>query len=331
MKYSAFYSANSLAVAPEVLNYISDIDTENSGYTKAVDMWALGCIIHRLTSGVIPFPPGPSLGNFCNNQNLFPFHTIGLSTQGIALMRDLLQPHPSTRLDVQQALAHPWILNINKEIVTQSQQSELNSSTTVQSPWNTVTHAGLRSISSVSGIQEPSDPTLTQQKSDIVTKMDSKTENTATVFDDDGIDRPYSQSEAVGQFWLKQLDKRKYINEIYIAHLELPGTKLAVMLTYNRILLIKVKKLISEWDIPLEDIQTIGKEKTGVSLTLKGGVNGPFFAIAESSSRDFLYAKIGVAVGEYNKNTILKSKRQELNEASPTPRWWKTLAPSFLQ
>lgn len=71
--------------------------------------------------------------------------------------------------------------------------------------------------------------------------------NTTTVFDaeglervrltrfvgQDGIVRPYSQREALGQFWLKQLDNGKYFDEEYIAHLELPGEDVVVMLTYT--------------------------------------------------------------------------------------------------
>lgn len=71
--------------------------------------------------------------------------------------------------------------------------------------------------------------------------------NTTTVFDaeglervrltrfigQDGIVRPYSQREALGQFWLKQLDNGKYFDEDYIAHLELPGEDVVVMLTYR--------------------------------------------------------------------------------------------------
>lgn len=71
--------------------------------------------------------------------------------------------------------------------------------------------------------------------------------NTTTVFDADGLDRvrltrhigqdgvvrPYSQREALGQFWLKNLDTGKYFNEEYIAHLELPEQDVVVILTYT--------------------------------------------------------------------------------------------------
>ncbi|KAJ8058074.1 hypothetical protein OCU04_012933 [Sclerotinia nivalis] len=150
---------------------------------------------------------------------------------------------------------------------------------------------------------------------DLASNVSEGIRNTTTVFDDSGLDRvrltrfigadgivrPYSQREALGQFWLKQLDNGKYFNEQYIAHLELPREDVVVMLTYSRIMLVKSKKLTSEWDVPLKDIQTISKERTGLSLTLRGGTNGPFIPVAEESSRNFLYRNIGVAVGEFNK------------------------------
>jgi vacuolar protein sorting-associated protein 13A/C len=150
---------------------------------------------------------------------------------------------------------------------------------------------------------------------DLASNVSEGIRNTTTVFDADALDRvrlprfigpdgivrPYSQREALGQSWLKQLDNGKYFNEQYIAHLELPREDVVVMLTYARIMLIQSKKLTTEWDVPLKDIQTISKERTGLSLTLRGGTNGPFVPVAEESSRNFLYRKIGVAVGEFNK------------------------------
>lgn len=150
---------------------------------------------------------------------------------------------------------------------------------------------------------------------DLASNVSEGIKNTTTVFDADGLDRvrlsrfisndgivrPYNQRESLGQFWLKQLDNGKYFNEQYIAHLELPREDVVVMLTYSRIMLVTSKKLTTEWDVPLKDIQTISKERTGLSVTLRGGTNGPFIPVAEESSRNFLYQKIGVAVGEFNK------------------------------
>ncbi|POS86544.1 hypothetical protein EPUL_002626 [Erysiphe pulchra] len=149
---------------------------------------------------------------------------------------------------------------------------------------------------------------------DLASNVSEGIRNTTTVFDAEGLDRvrltrfidtdgiirPYSQREALGQFWLKQLNNGKYFNEHYIAHLELPREDVVVILTYTRILLVKSKRLITEWDVPLNNIQTISKERTGLSLTLRGGTNGPFIPAIEESSRNFLYRKIGIAVEIFN-------------------------------
>lgn len=180
---------------------------------------------------------------------------------------------------------------------------------------------------------------------DLASSMAEGVRNTTTVFDQEGLDRvrltrfigvdgivrPYSQREALGQFWLKTLDNGKYFNEQYIAHLELNSgsqgdmqsgggglsrtntgarsptsptsqseATMLVMITYNAIMLVRAKKLTSEWEVPLKDIQTISKERTGMSIILKGGTNGPFIPIADEMSRNWLYRQVAVAVNAYN-------------------------------
>ncbi|PSN61047.1 vacuolar protein sorting-associated protein 13 [Corynespora cassiicola Philippines] len=149
---------------------------------------------------------------------------------------------------------------------------------------------------------------------DLASNMAEGVRNTTTVFDQEGLDRvrlsrfigqdgvvrPYSQREALGQFWLKTLDNGKYFNEDYIAHLELQGKDMLVMLTYNSIMLVRTKRLQTEWDVPLKDIQTISKERTGMSITLKGGTNGPFVPVADEGSRNWFYRQVAVAVNAFN-------------------------------
>ncbi|KXS98876.1 hypothetical protein AC578_10852 [Pseudocercospora eumusae] len=177
---------------------------------------------------------------------------------------------------------------------------------------------------------------------DLASSMAEGVRNTTTVFDQEGLDRvrltrfigvdgvvrPYSQREALGQFWLKTMDNGKYFNESYIAHLELNSgsqgdlqrsntnqslssptsarpsqhseATMLVMVTYNAIMLVRAKRLTSEWEVPLKDIQTISKERTGMSIILKGGTNGPFVPIADEQSRNWLYRQVAVAVNAYN-------------------------------
>jgi vacuolar protein sorting-associated protein 13A/C len=149
---------------------------------------------------------------------------------------------------------------------------------------------------------------------DLASSVAEGVRNTTTVFDQDGLDRvrltrfigtdgivrPYSQREALGQFWLKTLDSGKYFNDDYIAHLEMAGKDMMVMLTYTRILLVRTKKLQTEWDIGLKEIQTISKERTGMSITLQGGNGGPFVPVSDEQARNWLYRQIAVAVNAYN-------------------------------
>lgn len=150
---------------------------------------------------------------------------------------------------------------------------------------------------------------------DMASNVSEGIRNTTTVFDgseldrsrfprfipSDGIVRPFNPREALGQYWLKQVDNGKYFDEQYIGHLELPKEDMVVMVTFARILLIRSKRLTSEWDVPLKDVQTIAKERTGMSLTLRGGTNGPFIPVGGGSERGFLYKMIGVAVEEFNR------------------------------
>ncbi|KAG6015320.1 hypothetical protein E4U54_003712 [Claviceps lovelessii] len=150
---------------------------------------------------------------------------------------------------------------------------------------------------------------------DMASNVSEGIRNTTTVFDGqelertrfprfiprDGIVRPYSAREAMGQYWLKQVDNGRYFDEQYIGHLELPKEDMVVMVTFARILLIRSRRLTSEWDVPLKDVQTITKERTGVSLVLREGANGPFIPVGGGSERAFLYKMIGVAVEEFNR------------------------------
>jgi vacuolar protein sorting-associated protein 13A/C len=149
---------------------------------------------------------------------------------------------------------------------------------------------------------------------DLASSVAEGVRNTTTVFDQDGLDRvrltrfigtdgivrPYSQREALGQFWLKTLDSGKYFNEDYLAHLELQGREMMVILTYNGILMVKTKRLHTEWDVPFKDVQTISKERTGVGIILQGGNNGPYIPVADELARNWLYKQIAVAVNAYN-------------------------------
>lgn len=149
---------------------------------------------------------------------------------------------------------------------------------------------------------------------DMANNVSEGIRNTTTVFDNQGIDRvrlprfigrdmtckPYSQREAIGQAWLKQVNEGDYFNEEYVAHMSLPGEELVTIVTYTRILLMHTRRLTTMWDVQFDQLQTVSMEKGGVALVLWGGIQGPFVPISDESARQYLYNKIGMAVEEYN-------------------------------
>lgn len=149
---------------------------------------------------------------------------------------------------------------------------------------------------------------------DLASNVTEGIRNTTTVFDANDIDRvrlprfigregilrPYEQREALGQSWLKQLEGGQFFKEEYVAHLDLPGQELVVMLTLSRIICVRSRRLKLEYEVPFNDIKTIQLESTGISLILRGGVQGPFVPISDNSSRQWFFNQIQKVVVEYN-------------------------------
>ena len=121
---------------------------------------------------------------------------------------------------------------------------------------------------------------------DLATNVSEGIRNTTTVFEEDGIDRtrlpryiggdgivrPYSDVDAMGLFWLKQVNDGQFSIEQYLGHLKLPSEKL-VLVTSSRILLVQSEKFKSEWDVLFRDLQTISREKTGIQLIMRGEIS----------------------------------------------------------
>lgn len=150
---------------------------------------------------------------------------------------------------------------------------------------------------------------------DLASNVSAGIRNTTTVFDAEGLDkvrlpryvgydqviRPYSAREAQGQYWLKTIDGGAYFSETYLAHLVLPGEENCLIVTFKNIIMFDVNKLTVKWLISFDEIKAISMESTGINFALKKR-QGPFIPIPERSSRAFLYNKIGVAVGDFNKH-----------------------------
>ena len=97
-------------VAPEV----DDDDADERGYTIAVDMWSLGCVLYRLLALELPFPNRKCRKAYYRSRVAFPIEpleTSNISSQGIKLIKSLMAPLPSDRLTAIEASRDPWIVD----------------------------------------------------------------------------------------------------------------------------------------------------------------------------------------------------------------------------
>ncbi|KAI8990033.1 hypothetical protein BDB01DRAFT_718047 [Pilobolus umbonatus] len=116
----------------------------------------------------------------------------------------------------------------------------------------------------------------------------------------DNILKPYSLREAIGQHWLKDVDGGKYSQDAYIAHCHVQNDERVAMLTSNRVMLIRTRKLSVEWQEPFTEIQTIKREPTGIAIYLRSMSREPFLIISDKYSREQFFKKIEEAVTKYN-------------------------------
>lgn len=107
--------------------------------------------------------------------------------------------------------------------------------------------------------------------------------------------QPFNEREALGQFWLKNLENGRFFNDYYIAHLAISGDNandLIVLLTTDAVILARVTKLKVMWHVPLSDLQSISLEPNGISLSLRGGARGPFLALPDQESRLWFFSHV---------------------------------------
>jgi len=112
-------------VAPEVLL--------EKGYSHKVDLWSLGCIMHLLLRGYLPFD--------ANNMNDIRYNILNakltfnnprwnkISDPAKDLLKGLLEKNPSERIDFQSAEAHEWFANLD---LRQQQRWRRTNRTTLQ-------------------------------------------------------------------------------------------------------------------------------------------------------------------------------------------------------
>ncbi|CEP17102.1 hypothetical protein [Parasitella parasitica] len=113
----------------------------------------------------------------------------------------------------------------------------------------------------------------------------------------DGIVTSYSQREALGQMWLKEMESGKFLNEVYIAHSVVDNDEIIAILTYTRILIVKSDSLKSEYSILLDNIASVTSKDDGVHLELKKAT-ARLLAIEEQTSRDWFAKNINQVLAQ---------------------------------
>jgi len=160
---------------------------------------------------------------------------------------------------------------------------------------------------------------------DLASNLSAGVRNTTTVFDNpacdrvriprhipaDGVLTPYSDREALGQSWMKDLEQGAYRHEHYVAHLDLPGGDNTIMLTTSRVLSFWSTKLRLDWELPFSQVQGISIEDNGILFQNKAGKERDrFIYIADSSSKTWFFSQIEQVVKMYNTRRKLQGDKQ---------------------
>ncbi|KAI0047829.1 hypothetical protein FA95DRAFT_1589004 [Auriscalpium vulgare] len=150
---------------------------------------------------------------------------------------------------------------------------------------------------------------------DLASNLSEGVRNTTMVFDSparervrsprlipsDGVLSPYSEREAIGQYWMKDLDHGAYRKECYVAHLNLPNSDKVVLLTATRVLCFWTKKLRLDWELPLTLVQGVTIEDKGIRFAHKSGKeHDKFLFITDKASQSWFFGQIALVVKTFN-------------------------------
>ncbi|CAR23295.1 membrane morphogenesis protein VPS13 [Lachancea thermotolerans CBS 6340] len=117
----------------------------------------------------------------------------------------------------------------------------------------------------------------------------------------DKIIKPYNLRESQGQYWLKSANGGECITDQYLAHVVLPGKQLAVLVSLQHIIEVRLASLEIMWKVRYTDVRSMTLERAGLVIVLKGASSELFVPISDPEEKRFLYKNISVAVNEYNK------------------------------
>ncbi|KAL1697196.1 hypothetical protein GGG16DRAFT_107114 [Schizophyllum commune] len=150
---------------------------------------------------------------------------------------------------------------------------------------------------------------------DLASNVSEGIRNTTTVFDNperdrarlprhippDGVLRPYSAREAMGQYWLRDLENGMFRNESYVAHIVSPGGETIILLTTNKVLSVAAKRLRLDWELPFTQVAGVTVEDNGIRFQHKAGKEqDKFVYIPDKSSQSWFFGEIASVVKAHN-------------------------------
>ncbi|KAL4778271.1 kinase-like domain-containing protein [Aspergillus varians] len=103
--------------APEIRGDVPlEDEEERDGYTNAVDMWSLGCVVYEMAAATQLFPRYPfDYKKLCWGR-WYPDKPQKLSQQGWDFIKQLLVPNPGGRMSAEEAILHNWITTSDQKL-----------------------------------------------------------------------------------------------------------------------------------------------------------------------------------------------------------------------
>ena len=105
-------------MSPEIIN--------NKEYGKGSDIWALGILLYEMLHGYSPFHPNMRIARNPIEEIIYNIRkgkyliNNKISSECSDLIKKLLTPEEKNRIDIEGVIAHPWIVNNEKEYIKEN-------------------------------------------------------------------------------------------------------------------------------------------------------------------------------------------------------------------
>jgi len=124
----------------------------------------------------------------------------------------------------------------------------------------------------------------------------------------DGVLGTYSAREAIGQTWMREVDRGHFKRDHYVAHVEIQSSDNVVLLTTSHIISFFSVKLRLDWSLKLSQLGGATSEDTGITFSDRAGPSyNRFMYIQDQETRAWFFGQVEKVVKEYNANKQLEA------------------------